>query len=388
METKQIKNFSPQFYRFLLAGIIILAGFYIGINVNIAPKTEIVKVKNVSASVAQSVNSGIILKTGEDTVELTSEEISNWIEFYTRSYSGEKDARVQTDKVKEYVTTLAPRIDITPVNAKFEIADEKVKVFQPAINGERVNIEKSTHEIVKAIRNGEKESSLVIEVVEPDVTLEKINTLGINTLLGRGESNFAGSSPARIHNIKVGMSKFNGVVLKPGEEFSFNEILGEVDEKSGYQPELVIKGGKTVLEYGGGICQVSTTLFRSAIYSGLPISERRAHSFPVRYYNPQGFDSTIYPGVVDLKFVNDTPNHVLIQNKMDGTKLVFEIYGSDDGREVKVEGPYQYDQKSNGAMKAYFVRKIHKENKTDKEERFDSSYRPPPASPLERNPLE
>ena len=127
-------------------------------------------------------------------------------------------------------------------------------------------------------------------------------------------------------------------------------------------------------------------MFRAAINAGLPILERRPHSFPVKYYNPQGFDATIYPGVVDLRFRNDTLAHLLVQTKISGTKLIFEIYGSDDGRVVTLDGPYQYDQKANGAMKAYFTRKITLTDGTEKEERFDSNYKPP--MPLVKNPLE
>ena len=139
-------------------------------------------------------------------------------------------------------------------------------------------------------------------------------------------------------------------------------------------------------ELGGGLCQVSTTLFRSAIMAGLPILERKPHSFPVKYYNPQGFDATIYPGVVDLKFKNDTPHHILIQSRVEGTKLIFDIYGPDNGRKVVLDGPFQYDEKPNGSMKAYFVRKIYQGEILAREERFDSTYGAP--APLERNPLE
>jgi vancomycin resistance protein YoaR len=223
-------------------------------------------------------------------------------------------------------------------------------------------------------------------LTEPDITLDRINKLGITTLIGHGESDFKGSPSSRVHNIKVGSAKYNGTVVKPGEEFSFNDILGEVDDKNGYQPELVIKGGKLIYEYGGGLCQVSTTLFRSAIMAGLPILERKPHSFPVKYYDPQGYDATIYPGVVDLKFRNDTLNHILIQSRIENTKLIFDIYGSGDGREVFLDGPYQYDQRKNGSMKAYFVRKITYADGSTKEKRFDSNYGA--SAPLERNPLE
>jgi len=378
-------KFSSQFYRLLIAGIIIFSGLYFGFSFQTNPTTPKVGVRNVSANISSAIKDGLDVYVGDEVAELSGEEIKSWTETYIRDYSGQKDTRINNDKVREYVNSFAPRVNIDPIDAKFEMNDDKVSAFQASTAGRRLNTDKSVSILMEQIRSAQNSATLVVENIEPELTLEKVNRLGINTLLGQGESDFSGSSSARIHNIEVGMAKFNGLLIKPGEEFSFNDILGEVDDKSGYQSELVIKSGKLVREYGGGICQVSTTLFRSAIYAGLPIIERRPHSFPVRYYAPQGFDSTIYPGVTDLKFVNDTPSHILVQSKMNGKKLAFEIYGSGDGRMVSVDGPYQYDQKKSGAMKAYFTRTISK-NREMTEQRFDSVYSAPP--PLEKNPLE
>ena len=184
-------------------------------------------------------------------------------------------------------------------------------------------------------------------------------------------------------------SRLNGVLVAPGEEFSFNKALGDVSAGTGYQQAYVIKGGRTVLGDGGGVCQVSTTLFRALLNAGLPITERRAHSYRVGYYEqgfPPGLDATVYYPTTDLKFKNDTSNHILIQSRVEGVKLIFDIYGPDDGRKVVMEGPFQYDQKANGAMKAYFVRKTTLADGIVKEERFDSNYGAP--VPLEKNPLE
>ena len=378
-------KFSSQFYRLLIAGIIIFSGLYFGFSFQTNPTTPKVGVRNVSANISSAIKDGLDVYVGDEVAELSGEEIKSWTETYIRDYSGQKDTRINNDKVREYVNSFAPRVNIDPIDAKFEMNDDKVSAFQASTAGRRLNTDKSVSILMEQIRSAQNSATLVVENIEPELTLEKVNRLGINTLLGQGESDFSGSSSARIHNIEVGMAKFNGLLIKPGEEFSFNDILGEVDDKSGYQSELVIKSGKLVREYGGGICQVSTTLFRSAIYAGLPIIERRPHSFPVRYYAPQGFDSTIYPGVTDLKFVNDTPSHILVQSKMNGKKLAFEIYGSGDGRMVSVDGPYQYDQKKSGAMKAYFTRTISK-NREMTEQRFDSVYSAPP--PREKNPLE
>ncbi|OGN02620.1 MAG: hypothetical protein A2655_02760 [Candidatus Yanofskybacteria bacterium RIFCSPHIGHO2_01_FULL_43_42] len=383
------KSFMLFVSRLSIAGVIVLGGFHFGSTffiANTTEKLEKVEVKNLAEKInGQSVDNLEIYIQNSKMVIL-SETIKSWLEPYVRNYTGKKDIRISPERVGVYLASIAPLVNIQPVNAKFILVNGKAEEFIPAKNGQNLNLDASKKLIIDAITNGYKDVNLPVEIIEPAITLDKVNELGIITLIGRGESDFKGSPPSRIHNIKIGSAKYNGTILKPGEEFSFNSILGEVDENNGYQPELTIKNGKLVYEYGGGLCQVSTTLFRSAIMAGLPILERKPHSFPVRYYDPQGYDATIYPGVVDLRFKNDTPNHILIQSRIEGSKLIFDIYGSGDGRKVALNGPFQYDQKTNGSMKAYFVRKITSANGSVKEERFDSNYGAP--APLEKNPLE
>jgi len=382
-------GFGKIIYRLILTGLIILSAFnfgsffYIYAVVNFPQKAD---VKSFSSILENSSAKDLTLKIQDKEVVLKSESIKDMLEKYKREYSGQEDIRISSDKLYDYLKTLALSINIEPVNANMQFEGDRAAVFRPAVEGVRLNIDESAAIIIKALRDNQTTAELPVEKISPTVTLEKINDLGIKTLLAKGESNFAGSSIARIYNIRLGASKLNGVIIKPGEEFSFNNTLGAIDERSGFESELVIKNGALIPEFGGGLCQVSTTMFRAAIFAGLPIAERRPHSFPVRYYNPQGFDATVYPGIVDLKFINDTPAYLLVQTKISGTKLFFEIYGSDDGRKIALDGPHQYDQQPNGAMKAYFVRKIVLGDGIEKEERFNSDYKPP--MPLAKNPLE
>lgn len=376
-------------YRLILTGLIILAAFnfgslfYMYAMVNLPQKAA---VRDFAPKLQSAAAKDLSLKIGDQTKILKSEELQQWLEPYRRLYSNKEDMRISSEKLYDYLTTLALATNVEPVNANIIFEGNKASAFRPSVEGLRLEMDKSASNIIKALEKNEGEVELPVVKIQPTITLEKINDLGIKTLIAKGESNFEGSSAARVHNIRIGASKYNGTIIKPGEEFSFNKVLGKVDETEGYQAELVIKNGQLIPEYGGGICQVSTTLFRAAINSGFPILERKNHSFPVKYYNPQGFDATIYPGVVDLKFKNNTSSHVLIQNKIIGTKITFEVYGSNDGRMVYVDGPHQYDQKTNGAMKAYFYRKTVFADGTEKEERFNSNYNPP--APLARNPLE
>ena len=383
------KNFLILLSRLSIAGVIVLGGFHFGSAFFIADiigKSEKTEVKNFAEKINSPSAGDLEIYIQNEKRVIPSKIIKGWLETYVRNYTGKEDVRISPEGVGEYLTSIAPLVDIQPVNAKFILVNGKAEEFIPAEYGLNLDLDASKKLIIDAIINGDKGVNLPVELIEPAITLDRVNELGITTLIGRGESDFKGSPSSRIHNIRVGSAKYNGTILKPGEEFSFNSTLGEVDESNGYQSELVIKKGKLVYEYGGGLCQVSTTLFRSAIMAGLPILERKPHSFPVRYYDPQGYDATIYPGVVDLRFKNDTSNHILIQSRIEGTKLIFDIYGPDDGRKIVLEGPFQHDQKTNGSMKAHFIRKTILADGTVKEERFDSSYGAP--APLERNPLE
>lgn len=293
------------------------------------------------------------------------------------------------DEIKNYLVSLAPSINRQPVNAVLAYEAGKVKEFALSKDGIVLKIDESVLKIKEALENGEKEIVLEIERIRPLITTDSIENLGITSLLAKGESDFAGSPKSRVHNIKIGAAKFNGILLKPDEEFSFNTILGEVDEKGGYLPELVIKQNKTTPEYGGGICQVSTTAFRGAMFAGLEILERAPHSFPVRYYNPQGFDATVYPPNPDFKFKNTTPAHLLIQTKIKGTKIFFEFYGTSDGRTVKIDGPHILEQKEDGSMKTVLYREIYdKDGGLVRKSTFRSNYKSPDLYPIERNPLE
>ena len=183
-----------------------------------------------------------------------------------------------------------------------------------------------------------------VEIIVPKIKTEDINNLGIKQLLGRGVSYFKGSITGRVHNISLASSKFNGILVAPQETFSFNETLGDVSALTGYKQAYIIKDGRTILGDGGGVCQVSTTLFRAILDSGLPVVERKAHSYRVSYYeqnSPVGLDATVFEPTADLKFTNDTPSYLLIQSTFDPSRsmLVFEIYGSSDGRVSYVSKP-------------------------------------------------
>jgi vancomycin resistance protein YoaR len=202
----------------------------------------------------------------------------------------------------------------------------------------------------------------------PRISSENIEKYQIKKLIGVGKSDFTGSSSTRIHNINTGSKRFNGLILEPDEEFSFTTILGEVDENTGYKEELVIKKNQTVPEYGGGICQVSTTMFRVALNSGMKITERHNHSYPVHYYNPPGTDATVYVPKPDLKFKNTTGNYLLIETELDEKNKEYYInfYSKEDLYDVEIEGPEVTERTADGKIRTS-LKQIVKNKKTNED---------------------
>ncbi len=277
--------------------------------------------------------------------------------------------KIYNSETLNALAKLPLEINQPPKDAKLILEGSRAVEFDPGQAGQVLDL----YLMVTLLEAPEEKSALPVISKQPSVNLAETNQLGINELVATGESNFAGSPGNRIHNIQVGASKYHGLILKPGEEFSFNKFLGDVDAAHGFLPELVIKREGLVPEFGGGLCQVSSTAFRAAMNAGLPITQRRNHSFAVVYYAPQGTDATIYPGVVDLKFTNDLQSHLLIATRVEGSKLYYDFYGTQDEREVAFDGPYQYDRQANGAMKAVWTRTVSLHGQTA-EDVFRSNY--------------
>ncbi|OIO48141.1 MAG: hypothetical protein AUJ32_01205 [Parcubacteria group bacterium CG1_02_40_82] len=330
-----------------------------------------------------------LLKNGNDSWPIEKQILLDWLDFIPLKNQGQTMATVISEAaVKDFLSQLAPSINKEAVNAKLLVQDGKVIAFDLSQKGFQLQIDESAKKISEGVQSGQKEINLLVKKIEPEISTQTIDTLGLTNLLGIGTSSFAGSPNNRIHNISVGAAKLSGILLEPGQEFSFIENIGEIETDQGYLPELVIKNNKTIPEYGGGLCQISTTLFRAAINAGLKITERYPHAFPVRYYNPQGFDATVYPPHPDLRFLNDTPGNILIQPKIKGTQITFEIYGTKDNREVRVLGPTILQSNSDGSMKTVLYQEIWRDGVLEKKDTFWSNYRSPALYPTVRNPLE
>ncbi|MCK5081057.1 MAG: VanW family protein [Candidatus Moranbacteria bacterium] len=263
---------------------------------------------------------------------------------------------IKEDETKTFLDSISKDINQEPTNGKFRINENgQITILKKSHKGSQLLVEKSYQKLKKNLLENPETFYIPLTVIEslPEISTENPEKYQIKELVGTGKSDFTGSTDTRIHNIKTAATRFDGIMIKPEEELSFIKILGEVDESTGYKEELVIKKNQTVPEFGGGICQISTTLFRSALNTGLKITERHNHSFPVHYYNPPGTDATVYIPKPDLKIKNTTEDYLLIQTRIDESKKKFYIdfYSREDLFDVELIGPEVVERTPGGKLR-------------------------------------
>lgn len=314
------------------------------------------------------------------------------------------------DRITPPLEEVAKEVSRPPQNPVFKFEDNRVQEFSPAKDGLEVDTQELEIKIAQALDElintdiDHVQTAIPLKRTPPDFATEDVNDLGIKELIGVGTSSYKGSIPSRVFNVAHAASKLNGVLIKPGETFSFVNTLGDISALTGYKQAYVIQGNQTVLGDGGGVCQVSTTFFRAALNAGLPIVERHPHSYRVSYYeqgSDPGIDATIFHPTVDIKIKNDTPGHILIQTFADSKNMTlrFELYGTSDGRVATVSKPVissvtpppedlyiddpnlpageikQIDYKAWGA-KVNFNYKVERDGEVIFEETYYSNYRP------------
>ena len=216
-------------------------------------------------------------------------------------------------------------------------------MIQPAVIGRQLNVEASLNQIRDKLRAGDHTVALEMIYHDPPVTdTMSGEELGITELVHAYTSYFRGSSESRVQNIRAASAKFHGLMVAPGETFSMASAIGDITLDNGFAEALIIVGGQTIKGVGGGVCQVSTTLFRNAFFAGFPIVERYAHAYRVGYYEQTangrdnslaGLDATVFVPIVDFKFVNDTPYWLLMETYVDGYSLTWKFYSTSDGRQ-------------------------------------------------------
>lgn len=259
---------------------------------------------------------------------------------------------LDTAQLREILIGIATQVDRGSENARFYFDDtsRQLVLIQNAKVGRVVDTEASIEAINDALLLGEHNIALQIVEEQPSVTdSSTAEQLGITELVSSQTSYFYGSSAERIQNIQTAASRFHGVMIAPGETFSMGDALGDVSLDNGFAEALIIYGGRTIKGVGGGVCQVSTTLFRTVFFGGYPVVERYSHAYRVSYYeqtssgardsNLAGLDATVYFPLVDFKFTNDSPYWILMETYVssDARTITWKMYSTSDNRNVTWE---------------------------------------------------
>ncbi|MBI4092943.1 MAG: VanW family protein [Candidatus Kerfeldbacteria bacterium] len=281
----------------------------------------------------------LTMRAGEEKLTVKPAQFMDWLQPQFQK-NGAAELGVSREKLKAYLISILPTVNLPPKDAKFLLENGKVKEVQSSSSGSELDLDAALATIAQALPKKSMDVTLTMRIVAAQATAENIQNLGIVELVAEGRTNFAGSPVNRRHNIKIGDDLLNGLLIKPGAEFSLIKAIGPVDATLGYRQELVIKENRTIPEFGGGLCQIGTTMFRLVLNAGLPIVERKNHSYRVRYYEPPvGMDATIYEPKPDFRFKNDYAGYLLLQTRIEGDDLIFEFWGKKDGRTVDLSKP-------------------------------------------------
>lgn len=296
---------------------------------------------------------------GDTSISISPEKLAPMLTF--KKIQENDDVRLvpqfQELLLAEYLSNLSGIVQVEAQNARFIFNDDtrELGLLRSATIGRELNPEKTRENLQSALEKNQNSALLAFNQVEPQVKDNATaSQLGISQLVHQESSYFFGSSNPRIQNIETASEKFHGLLVAPGETFSMAHALGNISLDEGYAEALIIFAGRTIEGVGGGVCQVSTTLFRAAFYAGFPIQERHPHAYRVSYYektaankrdpNLAGLDATVFVPLVDLVFTNDTPDWLLMETYINRTanSITWKFYSTSDGRSVdwSTTGPY------------------------------------------------
>jgi vancomycin resistance protein YoaR len=314
----------------------------------LAPQIDDTALAPAVAQAQTMLRAPLVLKREEQIITWDQEQLASLLDV--AKVDGQVAVVFDGERVTEAVERLAQVINSGSVEPRVAMRGGVPVITQPGVTGWRLQQPEAAMAITSTLLiSATREITLPIQLLDPQVTPENLATLGLTEVVGEGVSSFAGSASYRITNIAAGAARMDGVLIAPDEEFSFNAQLGAVDASNGFVQGYAVIGNRTQLEWGGGVCQDSTTLFRAAFWAGLPITERHAHPFYISWYDAYAFpnqagpglDAAIFTGVQDLRFVNDTGSWLLIDAVVDQANqvLTMRLYGTKPNRSVALRGP-------------------------------------------------
>lgn len=276
--------------------------------------------------------------------QLSPQTLGSMLRFNVDEESGTYLISIDREALIQRVEPLAPELERGPQNARFIFNDDtrELDLLEPAVIGRTMDVEASIDAIQSGVNEAKHDIPLVFELENPQVRSDATaQELDISEAVSVVSTYFYGSSAGRIQNIKTASSAFHGLLVPPGGTLSMADVLGDISLDNGYAEALIIYGDRTIKGVGGGVCQVSTTLFRAAFFGGYELVERHPHAYRVGYYEQgpgspgTGLDATVFVPLVDFKFRNDSDSWLLLETYIYGNQLLWKFYSTSDGRTVE-----------------------------------------------------
>jgi vancomycin resistance protein YoaR len=296
------------------------------------------------ARVVDLISQPVTIKVNNEEFVWSSDDLARMIEIVQQSDKNGIDSYhvfLNPYQIERRMEVIGETTQTIPVYPRVAWNGGDLQIIKAGAPGWRINKHESRDLLVNNVDQGIRTIALNPRYVAVPINKNNLASLGITELVSEGKSDFTGSAPYRVTNIQAGLALLDGVLIAPGDEFSFDDTIGDIDETNGFVKGYAIVQSRTQLEFGGGICQDSTTVFRAAFWAGLPITERWGHSFYISWYDkygPTGMDATIFTGGPDLKFLNDTGHWLLMQtysNPKTGVASV-RLYGTSTNRKVEM----------------------------------------------------
>ena len=275
------------------------------------------EIKKYSILITNS--SGGELANAEDVYKLTTETL-----FKALANSRPETAEYKLGEGKHDEVDLVAIFNIVNVEPVSAVYDSETQSVTESVTGVSFDMDDAKNKLAKA--EGGERVQVPLIFTEPEVTTAALEAMIFRDIISERTTDIAGTSN-RLNNIVIAAEAVNGLILSPGDTFSFNETVGPRTSARGYLSAGAYVGGKTVQETGGGICQVSSTLYDCVLYADLEVVERRPHMFTVPYL-PLGNDATIAWGAIDFKFKNDTDYPIKIETHIEGRKITVKLHGT------------------------------------------------------------
>ena len=254
--------------------------------------------------------------------------------FLKLPQEGQRQLGIGGPAARRYFADLGKAVGRPPREVAFNVSSSGRATMIPSRKGRRLDVPVTQRAFLRAaLSTTNREAALVVVAAEPQLSSEKAKSLGITGLVG-GYTTFYGGEANRIHNVQLVARLINRHLIRPGSTFSFNKTTGERNAAKGFLEAPVIINGELKNGLGGGVCQVSTTVFNAAYEAGLPVSERHNHALYIDHY-PLGRDATVNYPETDLKFVNDTDHWILLETIIGSSSLTVRLFGTPAHRRVE-----------------------------------------------------